>query len=173
MGGAGLCVRRCFSLMWPGTSARQCLERLRPLSPPVVFRIFVRMPPACESPPDTPGVSAATARSPGRSPSPINPPCGVRFRLPLTPPQAVRSPLFAGDMTAPASRYKDVGTKDPAAEPPALGRSASRWTRRDLDLLGVQYQHDDFDSIDVIVEDREIPHDLRNGSPCIEITDWG
>jgi hypothetical protein len=47
---------------------------------------------------------------------------------------------------------------------PALGKSASRWRKRDLDLLGVDYQYDKFDTIDIRVENSEMPPELLNGT---------
>lgn len=35
------------------------------------------------------------------------------------------------------------------ADMPALSQSACRWTKRDLDLLGVEYQYDKFDTIGI------------------------
>ena len=66
-------------------------------------------------------------------------------------------------MPPKSTHYKEVGTKDPVADLPALGKSASRWTKRDLDLLGVEYQFDKFDTIDIRLEDSEMPTELLNG----------
>jgi hypothetical protein len=66
----------------------------------------------------------------------------VRFRLPLTPPQVIDMP----------PKYKEVSTKEASPEVFKLKDSASKWRRRDLDLLGVDYQYDKFDEIKIPVE---------------------
>jgi len=76
-------------------------------------------------------------------------------------------------MPARPWRYREVGTKDPVTDVPLLGRSASRWTKKDLDFLGVVYQYDQFDSIAIMVDDNDITPGLRNGSSilCLVIND--
>ena len=65
----------------------------------------------------------------------------VRFRLPPTPPQGT-------EMPPNPTQYRVVGTKDPSVEDvPKLHQSASKWTKADLLLLGVDYQYDMFDDI--------------------------
>jgi hypothetical protein len=49
-------------------------------------------------------------------------------------------------------KYKQVSTKDPAPQLFKLNNSASKWTRQDLNLLGVDYQYDKFDAIKTPVE---------------------
>ena len=56
----------------------------------------------------------------------------VRFRLPLTPP-------YGSEMASKTSHYRDVGTKDAPPDVPRFNRSASKWKKADLDLLGVEY----------------------------------
>src|SRR5579859_4018263 len=63
----------------------------------------------------------------------------VRFRLPLTPPQQVDMP----------PKYKEVSTKDAAPEVLKLKDWASRWGKRDLELLGVDYQYDKFEEVKI------------------------
>jgi hypothetical protein len=65
-------------------------------------------------------------------------------------------------MPPKSTLYKEVGTKDPVIDVPALGKSASRWTKKDLNLLGVEYQYDKFDTIGIRVDDNEIPPELLN-----------
>jgi|SRR5579862_111142 len=65
----------------------------------------------------------------------------VRFRLPLTSPQGTETP-------PKRKQYRVVGTKDPSVrDVPKLHQSASKWTKTDLDLLGVEYRYDRFDNI--------------------------
>ena len=58
----------------------------------------------------------------------------VRFRLPLTPPQGI-------EMPPKSTLYREVGTKDSSPDVPKVNRSASKWTKADLGLLGVDYQY--------------------------------
>jgi hypothetical protein len=51
-----------------------------------------------------------------------------------------------------SQKYKEVSTKDAAPQLFKLKTSASKWTRRDLDLLGVNYHDDKFDEIKTPVE---------------------
>lgn len=69
-------------------------------------------------------------------------PRAVRFCLPQTPPEQTDIPL----------KYKEVGTKDVAPEVFKLKDLASKWRKRDLDLLGVNYQYDRFDEISIPVD---------------------
>ena len=66
-------------------------------------------------------------------------------------------------MPPKSTLYNEVGTKDPVANVPELGQSASRWTKKDLDLLGVEFQYDKFDEIGIRVEETDIPPELLNG----------
>lgn len=65
--------------------------------------------------------------------------------------------------------YRDVGTKDPLADIPKINKSASKWTKADLDLLGVDYQYHDFDDIQ-IGKDDDMPSELLE-SNYLFITD--
>lgn len=56
--------------------------------------------------------------------------------------------------------YKEVGTKNPLANVPKLGRSASKWKKADLDLLGVEYQYDVFDNIRIAIDDVDMPPEI-------------
>ena len=77
----------------------------------------------------------------------------VRFRLPLTVPQGPEMP----PKSAP---YKDVGTQDSVTDVPKVNRSASKWTKADLCLLGVDYQYREFDDIRIGIEDADMPPEL-------------
>ena len=66
----------------------------------------------------------------------------VRFRLPLTPP------LQVIDMPA---KYKEVGTQEAGPEVFKVKDSGSKWRRRDLELLGVEYRYDKFDEVEIPV----------------------
>ena len=77
----------------------------------------------------------------------------VRFLLPLTPPQGTDIP--------PQSLYREVGTKDLVPYVSKFNNSASRWTKADLDLLGVDYQCDVFDDITIGIHD--MPEELLQG----------
>jgi len=80
----------------------------------------------------------------------------VRFFLPLTPPQRT-------EMPPKRKQYRVVGTKDPSVrDVPKLHQSASKWTKTDLDLLGVEYQYDRFDNIPsrIGLEEADMPPEL-------------
>ena len=81
----------------------------------------------------------------------------VRFRLPLTPPQGI-------EMPPKATPYREVGTKDPSADVPKVNKSASKWTKTDLLLLGVDYQHLVFDDIQIGIKDTDIPPEFRSSN---------
>jgi hypothetical protein len=56
-----------------------------------------------------------------------------------------------------------VGTNDPSVmDVLKLHQSASKWTKADLDLLGVDYQYDLFDNIPsrIGIEDLDVPPEL-------------
>ena len=75
----------------------------------------------------------------------------VRFRLPLTPPQGT-------EMPPKSTLYREVGTQDSSADVQKVNRSASRWTKADLGLLGVDYRYRDFD--DIHINDADMPPKL-------------
>jgi hypothetical protein len=80
----------------------------------------------------------------------------VRFCLPPTPPQAT-------EMPPNPTPHRVVGTKDPSVtDVPKLHQSASKWTKADLSLLGVDYQYDQFDNIPsrIGIEDANVPPEL-------------
>ena len=83
-------------------------------------------------------------------------PSTVRFRLPLTPPNGT-------EMPPKSTRYRDVGTKDSFPDIPKFNRSASKWTKADLHLLGVDYQFRVFDDIQIEIEDGDMPPELLQG----------
>lgn len=56
--------------------------------------------------------------------------------------------------------YRDVGTKDSSPDILKVHRSASKWTKADLRLLGVDYQHRAFDDIRIGTEDGDMPPEL-------------
>jgi hypothetical protein len=56
--------------------------------------------------------------------------------------------------------YREVGTKDSSAEVPKVNRSASKWTKGDLGLLGVDYQYRIFDDIQIGIEEGDMPLEL-------------
>jgi len=62
-------------------------------------------------------------------------PSTVRFRLPLTPPQGI-------EMPPKSVQYREIGTMEAVVDVPKLNKSASRWRKADLDLLGVDYDHE-------------------------------
>jgi hypothetical protein len=69
----------------------------------------------------------------------------------------------------PKSSYPEVGTKDPAAYVPKFNKSASKWTKADLDLLGVDYQYNAPDKIEM--ERVSIPDELSQGHTTMNETD--
>jgi hypothetical protein len=81
----------------------------------------------------------------------------VRFRLPLTPPHGT-------EMPPKSVLYQDVGTKDSSPDIPRFNRSASKWTKADLLLLGVDYQYRVFDDIQFGIEDADMPTELLDGN---------
>ena len=56
--------------------------------------------------------------------------------------------------------YRDVGTKDSSPDIQKFNRSASKWTKADLRLLGVDYQYRVFDDIQIGIEDGDMPQEL-------------
>jgi hypothetical protein len=58
--------------------------------------------------------------------------------------------------------YREVGTKEPAAEVLKLNRSASKWRKADLDLLGVDYDYESCD--DIQIPDAGIPAELAESN---------
>jgi hypothetical protein len=61
-------------------------------------------------------------------------------------------------MPPKSTLYRDVGTNDSLTEVPKVNRSASKWTKTDLDLLGVDYQYSMFD--DIQIENTNMPSEL-------------
>jgi hypothetical protein len=69
----------------------------------------------------------------------------------------------------PKASYKEVGTKDSVAYMPKFNKSASKWTKSDLDLLGVDYQYNAADKIEL--ERVNIPDELSQGHSPMNETD--
>jgi hypothetical protein len=63
-------------------------------------------------------------------------------------------------MPPKSTLYQEVGTKDSSANVPKVNQSASKWTKADLDLLGVDYQYRVFDDIQIGMEDADMPPEL-------------
>ena len=64
-------------------------------------------------------------------------------------------------MSHVSTSHTEVGTKDSLAYVPKLNKSASKWTKADLGLLGVDYQYRCFDDIHIGVTD--MPVELLQG----------
>ena len=111
---------------------------------------FLRHSPSIDDFPSECSLSKSVPALPGRRHSNYRSSI-VRFRLPLTPPQQ-------GDMPP---KYKEVSTKDAMPDLLKLGKSASRWGKQDLILLGVDYQYDKFDELKIPVND--MPEELVAG----------
>lgn len=56
--------------------------------------------------------------------------------------------------------YREAGTSDSSADISKVNWSASKWTKADLDLLGVDYQYREFDDIQIDIADTEMPVEL-------------
>ena len=69
----------------------------------------------------------------------------------MTPPQTT-------EMPPKSTLYREVGTKDSLLAVPKFNRSASKWKKADLDLLGVDYQYRVFD--DIHIDDVDMPREL-------------
>jgi len=63
--------------------------------------------------------------------------------------------------------YLDIATNDSFAEVPKVNRSASKWTKNDLILLGVDYQYGMFD--DIQIDDTNMPSELSERDPLFKI----
>jgi hypothetical protein len=63
-------------------------------------------------------------------------------------------------MPPKSTLYRDVGTKDSLPDILKVNRSASKWTKADLRLLGVDYQYRAFDDIRIGTEDGDMPPGL-------------
>ena len=63
-------------------------------------------------------------------------------------------------MPPKSTLYREVGTQDSSADVPKVNRSASKWTKADLRLLGVDYQYREFDDIQIGIEDADMPPEL-------------
>jgi hypothetical protein len=55
-----------------------------------------------------------------------------------------------------------VGAQDPCVDVPKLHQSASKWTKADLDFLGVEYLWNVFDDISsrIGIKDTDLPLEL-------------
>ena len=85
----------------------------------------------------------------------IRRPSIVRFRLPLTPPRG-------SEMPPKSVQYREFGTKDAERHVPKLNRSASRWRKADLDLLGVDYDYQRCE--DIHIQDAGMPAELMESN---------
>jgi len=56
--------------------------------------------------------------------------------------------------------YRNVGTKDSSPDILKVNRSASKWTKADLRLLGVDYHYRVFDDIQFAIENNDLPTEL-------------
>lgn len=65
------------------------------------------------------------------------------------------------EITNKSTPYREVGTKDSLADVPKLNKSASKWTKADLGLLGVDYRYDCFDDIHIGIKDTDMPPEVR------------
>ena len=59
-------------------------------------------------------------------------------------------------------QYREVGTKEAAADVLKLNRSASKWQKADLDLLGVDYDYKSCE--DIQIPDAGMPAELAESS---------
>lgn len=63
-----------------------------------------------------------------------------------------------------ATKYREVKPTEPdEREEPRLNKSACRWMKKDLDLLGVEYQFGRFEDDLLGVEDRDLPREFVEG----------
>jgi hypothetical protein len=58
-------------------------------------------------------------------------------------------------MPPKSTLYRDVGTKDSSPDILKVNRSASKWTKAGLRLLGVDYHYRVFDDIQFAIENRK------------------
>ena len=73
-------------------------------------------------------------------------------------------------MSPKSTAFREVGTQDSSAGVPKVNRSASKWTKADLALLGVDYHYQKFDDIQIGVQDTDMPPDLlERNNPFIEV----
>ena len=72
-------------------------------------------------------------------------------------------------MPPKSTLYREVGTNEPSVDVPKFNRSASKWKKADLDLLGVDYQYDVFDDIRIAIEDADTPPELLQGNDLFMI----
>ena len=63
-------------------------------------------------------------------------------------------------MPPKSTSYRHVGPKDASRDIPKVSRSASKWTKTDLHLLGVDYQYRVFDDIQFGITDADMPPEL-------------
>ena len=71
-------------------------------------------------------------------------------------------------MPPKSTSYREVGTSDSSVDIPKVNRSAHKWTKADLALLGVYYQHDVFDDIQIGIEDSDMPPELLESDALIK-----
>jgi len=74
-------------------------------------------------------------------------------------------------MPPKSTSYRQVGTKDSLPDIPKVNRSASKWTKADLRLLGVDYQDRVFDDIRFGIEDADMPPELLKSMYSFEVVD--
>ena len=67
-------------------------------------------------------------------------------------------------MPPKSTLYRDVGTKDSLPDIPKFNQSASKWTKADLRLLGVDYQYRVFDDIQFGIQDADMPPELLDSN---------
>jgi hypothetical protein len=70
----------------------------------------------------------------------------------LTPPQETEMPKLM--------LYREIETQDSLIDVLKVNRSASKWTKADLRVLGVDYQYLEFDDIHIGIEDADMPSEL-------------
>jgi hypothetical protein len=86
----------------------------------------------------------------------------VRFRLPLTPPQG-------SEMPPKSVQYREFGTKEATVDILKLNRSASKWRKTDLDLLGVDYDYTRCE--DIHIPNTGIPAELVESNSVLSQAD--
>lgn len=55
------------------------------------------------------------------------------------------------------------------ADVPKLNKSASKWTKKDLQLLGVEYDYKEFGGIDLGIEDGDMPAEVLESNIHVDI----
>ena len=74
-------------------------------------------------------------------------------------------------MPPKSTPYREIGTKDSLADVPKVNKSASKWTKADLGLLGVDYHYRCFDDIQIGIKDADMPRDLIQGKKNVLMRD--